>query len=145
MKKLFSVYAATLALVGCSSVQNTPIPEPEAKVVSNPSRVSHMVFFGWDSAELPPNIADILSPHVMYLLNHPDQKLLIEGAADETGDEQYNYELGMSRANQVKRAFQAKGIASHQLIVRSIGINRPLNHQNNAQAFSRNRRAMLVY
>ena len=129
MKKLVAVCAATSILVGCSTVHHSPLPEPETKVANPSPRVSLMVFFDWDSTELPSNIVDILSPHVVYLLNHPDQKILIEGAADETGDEQYNFALGLRRAQKVKHAFEAQGISSRQLIVRSIGINRPLNQR----------------
>lgn len=145
MKRFVAACAATSIMVGCSTVQHSSLPEPEAKVANTSSRVSHMVFFDWDSTKLPADISDILAPHVIYLLNHPAQKLLIEGSADETGNEKYNFDLGLRRAEQVKLAFEAQGISSHQLIVRSIGINRPLNHQRSEQAFSRNRRVMLVY
>lgn len=144
MKKIFAI--GVLALMGgCSTPTHTQLPVPEEKAVVHPARVEHMVFFEWDSVELPENINEILAPHVNYLLNHPHSRLLIEGSSDETGDEQYNIDLGLRRAKSVKQAFLALGIAESQLITRSRGIQRPLHHQNTQVGMARNRRVTLFY
>ena len=150
MKNSLSLYGAgallIFALAGCS--QTVLIPEPEAKTApAQPVSplIQHLVFFDWDKDIVPENIAEILKPHVRHLIQHPTRKLLIEGSADETGDYQYNLELGMRRAKEVERHFLEMGIAAEQLIVRSIGIERRLNHEGKAHSLPRNRRVTLAY
>ncbi|MAA94498.1 MAG: hypothetical protein CML22_07490 [Rheinheimera sp.] len=135
-----------LALVGCS--QTTSIPMPEHKgIQAQPVAplVEHLVFFDWDKDTAPQNVADIITPHVRYLIQHPTRKVLIEGAADETGDYQYNIKLGMRRAREIERHFLSMGVSQNQLIVRSIGIERRLNLEGKAHSLPRNRRVTLAY
>ena len=99
----------------------------------------------WDKDTAPQNVADIITPHVRYLIQHPTRKVLIEGAADETGDYQYNIKLGMRRAREIERHFLSMGVSQNQLIVRSIGIERRLNLEGKAHSLPRNRRVTLAY
>lgn len=135
-----------LVLAGCSHQMIMPTPEHN-RIQAQPIAplVEHLVFFDWDLDIPPVNITDILTPHVRYLIQHPTRKVLIEGAADETGDYQYNLELGMRRAREIERHFLGMGISSEQLIVRSIGIERRLNLEGKKHSLPRNRRVTLAY
>lgn len=134
------------ALSGCSFFRQEVVPEPIVNApVQPPARVQHLIFFDWDQDTPPENVNDILAPHVHELIRHPERKLLVEGAADETGSEEYNRALGMRRANTIASHLLALGVAKQQLIVRSIGIERPLNVEGRAYSLERNRRVTLVY
>lgn len=130
---------------GCSSSSTMVVSEE--KIVTQPRTplVEHLIFFDWDKDIPPENIDEIISPHVRYLVQHPTKKLLIEGAADETGDYEYNLKLGMRRATVVQNHFIAMGISPSQLIVRTIGVERKLNTEGKPYSLPRNRRVTLVY
>lgn len=134
-----------LLLAGCSS--NSSVVQSEEKIVTQPRAplVEHLIFFDWDKDIPPENVQDIIRPHVRYLVQNPNQKLLIEGAADETGSYDYNLKLGMRRANVIRNHFIAMGISPSQLIVRTIGIERKLNLEEKPYSLPRNRRVTLIY
>jgi outer membrane protein OmpA-like peptidoglycan-associated protein len=147
MNALFVRGALLAALViaqGCST-NPPPVPEPEQKTaVTMPVKplVEHMVFFDFDISDAPENINPFIAPHVRYLVQHPNQKILIEGHADESGDKAYNRALGLKRAETIKAAFLKEGIDKSQLITKSQGETNPLNMQNKHE---RNRRVQLLY
>lgn len=144
MRTLFSTVVMTALLVGCT----TKIPEPEVKqpvVMPVAPLVHHILFFEFDKDIPPANADEILAPHIRHLIQNPTKKVLIEGAADETGPYDYNIQLGLRRAQNIQALFIAGGIDSQQLIVRSIGIERPLNQQKTPSSLPRNRRVTLVY
>lgn len=143
MRYLLTTVAA-ICLVGCQS----HTPEPEVKSVTTTVAeplVHHILFFEFDKADAPANADDVLAPHIRHLIQNPSKKVLIEGAADETGAYDYNVALGLKRAKTIEALILAGGISPEQLIVRSIGIERPLNQQNIQSSLPRNRRVTLVY
>jgi len=138
-----ALLAAVVILQGCSTYTH-PIPAPETKsAVAMPIKplVKHLVFFEFDNSELSKDIITLIAPHVRYLVQQPNQTLLIEGHADESGDKEYNHALGLSRAKSVRDAFIKQGIDESKIITRSQGENNPLNTYHHA----RNRRVQLVY
>lgn len=139
------VAIATIWIVGCAT---ETIPTPEVKpttVMPVSPLVKHIIFFEFDSSLLPDNADDIMTPHVRYLIQNPNQKVLIEGFADEAGTERYNFELGLKRANAVKDGMVSKGISEEQLLIASRGEQRLLNHENKQHSQARNRRVDFIY
>ena len=134
------------AITGCTSTSTVLVAE-EKHIVQMPIKplVQHLVFFDWDKHDLPENISTIITPHVLHLLKNPTQRVLIEGSADETGDSEYNQNLGFKRAKVVESVLIAEGVSPNQIIVRSIGIERPLNLEGTKASLPRNRRVTLVY
>lgn len=141
----FLLLPCALWLAGCSSSSSTV--QSEEKIVTQPRAplTEHLIFFDWDKDIPPENVQEIIKPHVRHLVQNPKQKLLIEGAADETGDYDYNLKLGMRRATVIQNHFIAMGISPSQLIVRTIGIERKLNVEGKPYSLPRNRRVTLVY
>jgi len=82
-------------------------------------------------------IRDILS-------NYPNQKLVIEGHADERGSEEYNLALGDRRAHAVEDFLTSMGIPTTQLTLISYGKDRPVCTDENEACWQRNRRAHLT-
>lgn len=87
----------------------------------------------------------ILDNHANFLCNHPSYKVKIEGHADERGTPEYNIALGERRANSVKLYLQSKGVLSEQIFIISYGKEKPAVLGHNEQAYSKNRRAILIY
>ncbi|WP_240224695.1 OmpA family protein [Rheinheimera hassiensis] len=145
MHKCVTLMAMLAVITGCSAPTPTAPPATStSKGFSTPinkNLVQHFVFFAFDNVSLPADVEEILAPHAKMLIANPDRRVLIEGLADETGDYHYNYVLGLKRANAVAKALLAQGVDGSQVIVSSLGVERPLN----AKSDKRNRRVVLAY
>jgi len=135
--------SCSLLMSACATKQDEQVEETvEQPTVEQQPLISHVVKFEFDSYKVPTEIYDIITPHADYLVRYPTRKVLIEGGADERGDEQYNFQLGLRRAHAVKEAFINAGVDESQLIIRSIGSERPVNARGE---HAKNRRVVLVY
>ena len=124
MKKMIAV-AFVSALAGCSAMHNHDDVyshvDDEVKPVYIEARHQHIVPFEYDSAELPFNAAEIVEPHVRYLLENPDVTVALQGNASSEGGPVYNYELGLKRAEAVKSVMMELGLSSSRVAVLSVG------------------------
>jgi peptidoglycan-associated lipoprotein len=102
-------------------------------------------YFGFDSDELPADELEVVKAHGAYLAQNPDKKLVLEGHTDERGSREYNLALGERRAASVKRVLTLSGAAASQVEVVSYGEEKPAQAGDNEAAWSKNRRAELLY
>lgn len=79
-----------------------------------------------------------------YLSNHKDQKLLLIGHTDNTGDASHNMELSKKRAEAVKRQFVNAGIPDEQLRIDGKGQARPKEPNTTESGRKANRRVEIV-
>jgi outer membrane protein OmpA-like peptidoglycan-associated protein len=135
MMKLINVgiLASVVLMSGCGMFNQEHVHEPSAMDVyemelsanSKPiyigKRISHVVTFEYDSAKLPFNAADVVEPHVRHLYANDGLRLVLQGNASSEGSKNYNYELGLSRAEAVKHLFLQLGIDESRLEVLSVG------------------------
>lgn len=75
------------------------------------------------------------------LAAYPNQKLIIQGNADERGSEEYNLALGDRRAQAVKDFLLSMGIPDQQLTMISYGKDRPVCTDETEACWQKNRRA----
>jgi peptidoglycan-associated lipoprotein len=75
------------------------------------------------------------------LADYPNQKLVIEGHADDRGSAEYNLALGDLRAHDVQEFMSSMGIPGPQLAVVSYGKERPVCTDESESCWQRNRRA----
>lgn len=143
MRHVILGFAIICGLAGCQS-QHTVIQE-KVEIAPIPPLVKHIIYYDFDKDTAANDVTDILMPHVRYLIQNPTKKVLVEGAADETGPDDYNIQLGLRRAKKIESLLMAGGIAKEQIIVRSIGLKRPLNTEKKPYSLPRNRRVTLVY
>ncbi len=99
-----------------------------------------VVLFGFDSARLRPGTNDVVNFAVKRLGANASVKLVLEGHADERGTNAYNLALGHRRANAVKRALLAAGVAAKRVRTVSFGEERPISTGSSESAFRKNRR-----
>lgn len=156
MKKSLLVKAAILALplfltVGCAS---NGAKSPKTTKAANNSQFSSeiqklqqidTVYFAFDKYNLSPKFTSILDKHAAFLKKNPSVAANIEGHADERGTAEYNIALGQRRANAVKAYLVKKGVSAKQLTTVSYGKEKPAVLGHTAEAYSKNRRAVVVY
>jgi len=101
--------------------------------------------FDFDKSTIRPDAGTALKDDIGVirdiLATYPNQKLVIEGHADERGSEEYNLALGDRRAQSVKDFLTSQGIPSNQLTLISYGKERPVCTDESEACWQRNRRA----
>jgi len=131
MKRLLAlVAAATLSACSSNSSINTitnggagDVDEGPAKGLDSMSnhRASHVVYFTNDSVEISEDAQSTIVAHAAYLIGKPKLNVSLQGAATATGDSDYNYDLGLKRAETVKKQLVNLGVDSGKIKVTSIG------------------------
>jgi len=108
-------------------------------------RSEHIIYFGFDVSSVNEEFANILNAHAEFLNSNPDMKVLIEGHADERGTPEYNIALSERRAKAVVTYLENMGVSASQLSIVSYGEEKPMVKDRSEAAFSKNRRAVIVY
>ncbi|QUM79969.1 peptidoglycan-associated lipoprotein Pal [Moritella sp. 5] len=120
-------------------------PEEVKKQVIDELRKRHVVYFGFDQQAVTAEYGELLQDHANFLIDNPEVKVLVEGHADERGTPGYNIALGDRRADAVVKYLTNLGVASSQISTVSYGEEKPVDTSHTQAAFSKNRRAVLVY
>ncbi|MBL4764220.1 MAG: peptidoglycan-associated lipoprotein Pal [Colwellia sp.] len=108
-------------------------------------RSEHIIYFDFDVSNVSEQFARVLDAHAKFLNANSDVNVLIEGHADERGTPEYNIALGERRAKAVVTYLENMGVTSDQLTVVSYGEEKPMVKDRSESAFSKNRRAVIVY
>jgi peptidoglycan-associated lipoprotein len=132
-----------------SQTAQTPRPTgmtPEVRATLN-EKLAHLndALFDYDKSTIRDDASTVLKADVGVirdiLANYPNQKLLIEGNADERGSEEYNLALGDRRARAAQEFLVSMGIPAAQLSLVSYGKERPICTDKTEDCWQRNRRA----
>lgn len=112
-----------------------PIPTDE---------IEAMVQFDFDKE----NLKGIYFPDVDYKINimkkYPEAKLVLVGHTDNKGTDEYNYQLGLLRAQAVKNYMVEHGIAPSRLSVESKGSTEPRVPNTTEENCYKNRRVEFI-
>ncbi len=85
-----------------------------------------------------------LERKVELMKKYPNARMILEGHTDDKGSAEFNYQLGLDRANAAKAYMVAKGIAANRLTTTSKGKTQPIA-PNTDEANSRmNRRVEFI-
>lgn len=82
--------------------------------------------------------------NALWLKNHPDVVIQIEGHCDERGTVEYNMALGERRAQFVLQFYVVHGISPERISIVSFGKERPLRFGHTEKDYAMNRRAVSV-
>jgi len=104
----------------------------------------NVVYFDYDSSEIRSEYVPLVAAHAQYLVKYPTARVRLEGHTDERGSREYNIGLGERRAQTVRRALLAQGVAEAQITTVSYGEERPAVEGSDEAAYGQNRRVELV-
>lgn len=113
----------TMTVAMKKKVETPPPPPP---IVTSSSKQLRNVYFLFNSAWLKPEHQDKVDKAAAYLKSNPGSKLLLVGHSDLIGAEKYNAGLSKRRADNVKKAIVAKGIAASRIQTKGEGSKYPL-------------------
>ncbi|HEV7619908.1 MAG TPA: peptidoglycan-associated lipoprotein Pal [Burkholderiaceae bacterium] len=134
---------ATPAPVASSQGQQRVLPPYEDP--KNLLSQKRNVYFDVDEYTIKDQYRSIVEAHAKYLGSNPDQKIKIEGNADENGSREYNLALGQKRAQAVKKVMTILGVKENQIEAISWGEERPKAAGHDESAWKENRRADIKY
>ncbi|MFO1259246.1 MAG: peptidoglycan-associated lipoprotein Pal [Gammaproteobacteria bacterium] len=101
--------------------------------------------FGFDRYDVADSDYPAIKFHAENLAKHPNSHIRIEGHTDERGSREYNIGLGERRARAVTDILLSSGASANQISVVSYGKEKPEVNGHSEDAYSMNRRAILVY
>ena len=134
------VTAATPSAASSNAAQQvSPLDDPSSPLAQR------VVYFDFDKSDIEPEFLDTLTAHAKYLVANPSQKIRIEGYTDERGTVEYNIALGDRRAQAVRRFMLFQGVNADQITTVSYGEAHPADSGHDETAWSKNRRAVVVY
>lgn len=147
--KITLAVAAALALVGCATKPQTAVPTTTTTTTANASSsnsagvapatglsasqalqqtlaaLPSTVYFAFDKYTLSSDAIAILQQNSSVLLQNPQVNVMLAGNTDPLGSQEYNFHLGMKRAQAVYNYFLQQGIPASQLCMVSYGELKP--------------------
>jgi OOP family OmpA-OmpF porin len=132
--------AAFMRFVREVFVTTTKAPEPD--VCSGVIRLRG-VEFEFDKADLTGASGVVLDAAIEGLLVCPNVPLRVEGHTDALGSNEYNQDLGLRRAESVRRYLVNGGVAARRVTARSYGETRPIATNDTDEGRQLNRRVEL--
>lgn len=108
------------------------------------AHVESRVLFAYDSPGLDSAAVAIVDRQAEWLRAFPEYRVLVEGHADERGGEDYNFALGLERAEAVRNRLVASGVEAVRVVTTSHGSSRPAVIGTGEAVWSLNRRAVTV-
>ena len=103
------------------------------------------VYFDFDKFEIKSEYQDLVKTHAAHLTKYPNLKLLVQGNADERGSREYNLALGQKRAEAVRKALGALGVANNRVEAVSLGEEKPKAKGHDEASWAENRRSDILY
>lgn len=143
--KMIALLAGILSLTACGSNQapvdsaNNPDQSIKTTVMKN------VVYFQFNSSDVPTNSAKLLTINASYLIAHPAAHVQIQGNSSEVGTAQHNQELALQRAQSVQQSLLKSGVPAKQVSVISYGNTKPVFPNNDKGLQPKNQRVDIVY
>jgi peptidoglycan-associated lipoprotein len=103
------------------------------------------IYFDYDKADIRGDQQSSVQSDMLFLNQHVNMNVTIEGHCDDRGSTEYNLALGDQRATAVKNALTTAGINASRLKTISYGKEKPFCTESNEACWQQNRRGHLVY
>lgn len=103
------------------------------------------VYFDYDKYVIKSEFMPLLQAHGKFLASHPQDKVQVQGNADERGSREYNLALGQKRAEAVKKSLLLNGATEAQVEATSNGKEKPVCTESNETCWAKNRRSDIFH
>ncbi len=122
-----------------------PLEKPKgAEDTGRGSWIFNDVLFDTNKWDIKPGLRPIIDEVVRIMNENPNMKMEIQGHTDSRGSDTYNLSLSTKRAEAVKQAIVAKGIAAERLYSNGYGEIKPIADNNTTEGRFMNRRVEFV-
>jgi peptidoglycan-associated lipoprotein len=111
------------------------------KSVSELENELKSVYFDFDKFSIRSNMQDTLSKDASIVKEEANgYSVKLEGNCDEWGSDEYNFALGLKRAQSVKKAMVAEGVPAESITMVSYGESNPICHEKTQECWAKSRR-----
>ncbi|RPI56048.1 MAG: peptidoglycan-associated lipoprotein Pal [Deltaproteobacteria bacterium] len=100
----------------------------------------HPAYFDFDRFNIRDDMKPVMEENAKFLLDNPEAMIEIQGNCDERGTNEYNLALGERRAKGAQAYLVNLGINPDRIGAVSFGEERPLDPEQNEEAWAKNRR-----
>lgn len=117
---------------------------PFREILTEEKFITHAINFDIDKATIIPECMDYVRRLALLLAEHPAIRLEIDGHADNSGSQEANLKLSLTRANEVKKQLVNMGVDEYRLQTKGFGDTKPLKPNTTPQGKGINRRVEFV-
>jgi peptidoglycan-associated lipoprotein len=165
--KFAAIAVSAALLVGCANMKktapgnNSPNPgpaenagpqglSPDQSLQATLNALPNTVYFGFDQYSLTPEAISALQQNAAVLIKNPQVNVMLAGNADPRGSVEYNFHLGMRRAQAVYNYLVQQGVPTGQMCMISYSDLKPVAMPeqfggNKEKAYSMNRNTQIGY
>jgi len=130
-------------VITAKPVGELPPPPPPPADEPNPDDLGD-VFFAFDKWDLTQASRDVLAGNADWMTRWPMARIRIEGQADPRGTNEYNFTLGLRRANAARDYLISLGVPAARLETITMGETNLVCTEQTEECWQRNRRAHFV-
>ena len=98
------------------------------------------IYFDFDRFNIRDDMKPIMEENALFLLDHPEAMVEIQGNCDDRGTNEYNLALGERRAKGARAYLVNLGVNPDRIGTVSFGEERPLDPGQNEDLWAKNRR-----
>ncbi|WP_297443637.1 peptidoglycan-associated lipoprotein Pal [Sulfurimonas sp.] len=129
---------ATETVTSEESVVNSSTNELDMETIENKLPT---IYFAFDKYDITPDMQEKIDAAAELGKEvSSTYKVKLEGNCDEWGSDEYNFALGLKRANAVKQALVNDGVDSSRISLVSYGESNPVCTEHTKECWSKNRR-----
>lgn len=106
------------------------------------AEVGDRVFFGVSSSDVGTRARNVLERQARWIVRYPDLYVIVEGHADEPGDEAQNRALSLERADKARRILIGSGLSADRIDIDARGRQDRVADCDTASCQAQNRRVV---
>ncbi|MCK9455150.1 OmpA family protein [Sulfurimonas sp.] len=135
------VQTETVSSSEAAVMSDSGAQETEGQAMMRIEKELLTIYFDFDKFNIRADMQENLSTDAdIAKTKAKDFSIKLEGNCDEWGSDEYNFALGLKRANTVKKSLVAEGVNEGRITMVSFGKSNPVCNDKTRECWAKNRR-----